>query len=209
MNYCFSQHYKIRFNFYIEDLENDDELEYLTNVFYKRFLDFAYIPSELFSMNVEDEIYTKHYFVVSCTNFKYNHKYYGSVMSDDKMIIYYSGRELTIQETKNGNRVHRPKVPIEEIILKTIFAGLNSYKILESPNVVHFLKFTPAFLYFYKYILDATKFFFDLPEGSLRFVHLRFRESIHIYKKIRSIKKNLKKKNNIKARKDDYCLITL
>ena len=159
-------------------------------------------------MNIEDEIYTNHYFIVSCTHFKYNYKYYGSVMSDDKMLIYYSGRELMMQEIKNSKKVHRPKVPVDEIILKTIFAGLNSYKVLESENVVHFLKFSPTFLYYYKQILNSIRFFFDLNELSLRFVYLKFKESEHVFKKIRSIKKNLKKKNLIKTKKDDYNIIT-
>ena len=191
------------------DTFSDFESQQHITAMYKVFLKTLYIQKDIFTLNIKDTIYTKHYLIISTTVFRYNYRFFGLVMSENDMITYYSGRELMIQETKDGNKITKSKLPVDEIILKTIFAGLNSYKVLNSQNIVHFLKFSPVFLYNYKYILNAIKFFFDLNEVSLRFTFLQFKESEHIFKKIRAIKKNLKKKNATKSRKDDYGLVIL
>lgn len=172
-------------------------------------LNFITDCSDFFEINPEQEVYERHYFIVSATYFKYNYKYYGVVSEDDKTFIYYPGRWLLIDDTHEGKTIRRSKVPVDIAFLRVIYAGRNAYKVLDSDNVVHFLSYSPAFTYYYKQMLEAIKEFFELEELSLRFVYMRFRHSPKKLKKIRSVKKNLRKKLIAKNKLDDYNLVSL
>ena len=164
---------------------------------------------DLFPLDYNSDLYSKQYLVISQTNFRYNHRYFSHVRSDDVMIKYYPGRELIQNIIQNKTLLRRVNKSIDEMFLKTIFAGLNSYKVMNSTSVVHFLSFSPVFLYFYKSILKICRFFLSLDEFNMRFVYLSFKHSKKRFKKIKSIKKNLRKKNLTQVKSEDYTIITV
>lgn len=156
------------------------------------------------------EICGKRFYVTNGALFKNNYRYFGFVRaetSDNIFNKYYPGREITFQELKIKKLLKRVFCSLLDVILKTMFAGLNNYELINSPNVVHMMSFKPVFLYYYKIILKSIRMFLKLKEGSLKFVCLNFKTSIKKFKKLRSIKKNLKKKNLRKMQQDDYTLI--
>ena len=112
------------------------------------------------------------------------------------------------------NRIIKKKVlkrfdiPLDEIILKSMFGGLNSYKKIDSNNVVHFLCFDPISVHFNKTVLKYVKIFLKLNELSLKFCYFKFKQHKILLKKTASIKKNLRKKSLKKLKKSDYGLIT-
>ena len=146
--------------------------------------------------------------VISSIGFKHNLRYFGYALADGKPVVYYPGRTtIFVQETKN-RELRRVDSKLTELLTKVIFAGLNSYKNIDSPSVTHFLSFNPIVLCYHKLIIRYLKMFFQLRERSLRFGFFRFKQQKRVFKKFSSIKKNLLKQQKKKLKKNDYKLIT-
>lgn len=193
--------------FELDDLtieQKEDLLKHIYNKLSKKLNLSIRYGKELGLSGLEDNFLI----TTSCVSFKYNSRYYAFVLSDKKVYVFVTGRELTLVETKKSAIIKRIKRPMREVFLKCIFGGWNAYKYENDIRNIHIFKIDPISLIYNQFIYHYMRLFFKTNMESEKFFKFSFFLHELKLKKIRSVKKNLLKKQLKKNKNSDYTILT-
>lgn len=160
-----------------------------------------------YDLNIYSENYSQQQAVVSQISFKNNLRYHSYAMYNDSFLSYYCGRELLLLKEKRGSLLKKKLLPIGEVILKSVYTGLNSYSDITANQTLHFLKFSPLNIKYNKEVFFYFNWFLKLDELSLKFVLIELCPNYLHLKKMSSVKKNRRKQALNKSKKNPYNLI--
>jgi len=145
--------------------------------------------------------------VTSNMAFKLNQRYTSYVLSENKLYVFVTCRELTQVPTKNKFILKRVKRPLKELFLKCLFGGLNAYRYEEGISNLHVFSVKPFVLQYYQQLYKFIKLFLHYETDGQKIVKFNFFSPIMRFKKIRSVKKTLLKKQKHKRKQLDYTVI--
>ena len=97
--------------------------------------------------------------VTSNMAFKINQRYTSYVLSENKVYVFVTCRELTQVPSKNKTVLKRVKRPLKELFLKCLFGGLNAYRYEDGINNLHIFSIRPFVLQYYQQLYKFIKLF--------------------------------------------------
>lgn len=141
--------------------------------------------------------------------FKNNYRNFSLSTKNEKLISFFCGRELNLKTLKKEKFFKKIKIDITILLLKSLYTSYNNYSDYEIFYNYHFLVYKKPMLINFKELKIITVFFFK------NFVDSFFKYNVFILKtnqnklkKIKSIKKNIKKKQ-LKNKQTNYLYVNV